>query len=251
MNMIVELLDDLPDVDQLFKCVTCRQWFPASEFYKNATPNKRLCIDGMGRSSSCKTCGTYQNDLKNFLRVYNTDSGELLGIGNVKHPLHPQYIEIKNRILLSEKKSHRISNYIYEVFVSEHTNQSIDSIRDKIKRKVKGNQSMLSIMALNHMGIPEKDREVSIRGKSGKIYIADGIKGNTVIEIHGDYWHANPNLPEFRHGHMKHKTIKKTHQEIWDKDEAKRQDILDAGYGYQQYWESQLKGLSIFSKIKT
>lgn len=241
----MELLVDQPRADQHFKCVTCRQWFPASGFYLNEMPNKRICIDGKGRSSSCKKCGTHQNDLKNFLRVYDTDSGKLLGIGSVKHPLNHKYVEIKKRILLSEKKSHKTSNYIYEVFISKYTNQDIDAIRDKIKRKAKGNQSMLSVMALNHMGIPEEDREVSIRGKSGKIYIADGLKGNTVIEIHGDYWHANPNLPEFRYGHTKHKTIKKTLQEIWDKDESKRQDILDAGYAYQQYWESQLKGLFI------
>jgi len=242
LNIIAELN---PEIEPHFKCKTCNQMFPSSEFYSNQKRNKRTSIDGLGRSSSCKKCGDYQNCLKNFIRVYCTETNKLIGIGSHLHPKNHEYEAIKNRIHLSEQKSHKTSTLIYETFIEECTNTNVVDVIKNVKRKQLGNQSYLAVVVLDHMNIPKKDREVAISGFSGKSYIVDAIKGNTVIEVYGDYWHANPNLPQFRSGDIIHPTIKKPIQEIWDKDEERRKDIIDAGYHFQQYWESQIKGLAI------
>lgn len=234
-----------PEIEPHFKCKTCNQMRPSSEFYSNKKKNKRTSIDGLGRSSSCKKCGDYQNGLKNYLRVYCTKTNELVGIGSPLHPLNHKYESIKNKIHLSEPKSHKTSTLIYETFIEEETNTSVESLIKNKKTKKFGNQSVLAIGVLNHMNIPDKDREVPISGFSGKSYIVDAVKENTVIEVYGDYWHANPNLPQFRYGDTIHPTTKKPIQEIWDKDEERRKDIVNAGYHFQQYWESQIKGLNI------
>lgn len=54
------------------------------------------------------------------------------------------------------------------------------------------------------------------------------------IEFHGDYWHCNPikYLPESIHSHLK-----KSAQEIWDRDKRKQLAIEEQGFRYHVVWE--------------
>ena len=63
---------------------------------------------------------------------------------------------------------------------------------------------------------------------------------NLIVEIDGDYWHANP---------KKYKAndiigpSKKTAKKIWEYDKTKTQDILNEGYRVLRYWSSDLKNI--------
>lgn len=64
---------------------------------------------------------------------------------------------------------------------------------------------------------------------------------NLIVEIDGDYWHANPE---------KYKAndiigpSKKTAKKIWEYDKTKTQDILNEGYKVLRYWSSDLKNIT-------
>ena len=64
---------------------------------------------------------------------------------------------------------------------------------------------------------------------------------NLIVEIDGDYWHANP---------KKYKAndiigpSKKTAKKIWESDKTKTHDILNEGYKVLRYWASDLKNIT-------
>lgn len=66
-------------------------------------------------------------------------------------------------------------------------------------------------------------------------------KYNLIVEIDGDYWHANP---------KKYKAndiigpSKKTAKKIWESDKTKTHDILNEGYKVLRYWASDLKNIT-------
>ena len=66
-------------------------------------------------------------------------------------------------------------------------------------------------------------------------------KYNLIVEIDGDYWHANP---------KKYKASdiigpsKKTAKKIWESDKTKTLDILNEGYKVLRYWASDLKNIT-------
>lgn len=63
---------------------------------------------------------------------------------------------------------------------------------------------------------------------------------NQIIEINGDYWHANPIIyNENDLLHYKFKTI--SAKEIWDKDKLKCDTARERGYKIETIWESDMK----------
>jgi very-short-patch-repair endonuclease len=80
------------------------------------------------------------------------------------------------------------------------------------------------------------------KGHSRKHYLYDIYikKYNLIIEINGDFWHANPN---------KYKETDKlnlpsgmiTAKEIWNKDSEKKSMAIEYGYNIIEIWESEIK----------
>jgi very-short-patch-repair endonuclease len=64
---------------------------------------------------------------------------------------------------------------------------------------------------------------------------------NVIVEIDGDFWHANPKnfVSSDVIGPKKMKA-----QEIWDRDLIKKNVLEDAGYKVIRYWASDLKNLT-------
>ena len=64
---------------------------------------------------------------------------------------------------------------------------------------------------------------------------------NLIVEIDGDYWHANPN-------NYKAEDLigpsRKTAKSIWESDKIKTEDLLQEGYKVLRYWASDLKNIS-------
>lgn len=82
-----------------------------------------------------------------------------------------------------------------------------------------------------------------VQQKSIKKYKCDFYipEYNVIVEIDGDYWHANPGkyLPEDLIGGKKLLA-----KDIWEKDRIKSKAIIDEGYVLKRYWASELKNIS-------
>jgi G:T-mismatch repair DNA endonuclease (very short patch repair protein) len=66
---------------------------------------------------------------------------------------------------------------------------------------------------------------------------------NLIIEIQGDYWHANPNRYNAEDlVHYKFADIKA--QDIWDRDKVKQDFAISKGYKLIVIWEYFIKNIS-------
>ena len=64
---------------------------------------------------------------------------------------------------------------------------------------------------------------------------------NKVIELYGDYWHANPKKYD---GDYFNDLIKLTAQEIWERDRKREREIIEAGYKLKIIWECDIMEIS-------
>jgi len=64
---------------------------------------------------------------------------------------------------------------------------------------------------------------------------------NLIVEIDGDYWHANP---EKYSANDIIGPSKKTAKTIWENDRLKTQNIINEGYCILRYWASELKNIT-------
>lgn len=81
---------------------------------------------------------------------------------------------------------------------------------------------------MKELGIPFEDQK--ILGK--KIYDFYLPTRNMIIEIHGDYWHGNPN---------KFESFNKTQVRNKKNDIFKKNQAINNGYLYNEVWEDDLK----------
>jgi hypothetical protein len=94
---------------------------------------------------------------------------------------------------------------------------------------------------LDFIGITQEYRQFSIK-IGNKQYFVDGFdpKTNTIYEYYGDYWHGNPNNPEFppdKINKVKDKTFNELYVETID-----RENILkNFGYNIISIWEIDWK----------
>jgi G:T-mismatch repair DNA endonuclease (very short patch repair protein) len=61
---------------------------------------------------------------------------------------------------------------------------------------------------------------------------------NILIEVQGDYWHANP---EFYAEEDIIPSMSLTAREVWDRDDAKRKLAEEAGFQVHHVWETEIK----------
>lgn len=68
------------------------------------------------------------------------------------------------------------------------------------------------------------------------------LDSNIILEINGDYWHANPNLYE-ETSLIQYPGIKKYAKEVWDSDKLKKELAESYGYKVLYIWESDINKL--------
>jgi G:T-mismatch repair DNA endonuclease (very short patch repair protein) len=86
--------------------------------------------------------------------------------------------------------------------------------------------------------------------KISSIYIDFFIpKANLALEIHGDYWHANPKKykPDEEIKYPGNRTIKAS--EIWDKDRKRVEKIKSLGYSVIELFESDITEDTVINSI--
>ena len=78
---------------------------------------------------------------------------------------------------------------------------------------------------------------------SDEYFFYDFVMSNIkyCIEFNGDFWHANPSV----YG-SDDEIIKKTAQELWDKDRRKQQTLENDGFVYDVIWENKRRYVAEF-----
>lgn len=85
-----------------------------------------------------------------------------------------------------------------------------------------------------------KDNYVYVQLK--KTYFYDFVleKERLIIEVNGDYWHANPNIykPDDIIHYPNNNLVKA--KEIWENDKNKKELAIDSNYRIIYIWESEM-----------
>jgi very-short-patch-repair endonuclease len=93
-------------------------------------------------------------------------------------------------------------------------------------------ESFLKVLELKYI------KQFRTQGYICDFYLPDY---NVVVEIDGDYWHANPKIFS-SHDLIGKKKV--SAQMIWDHDVKKTKSLIDAEYAVVRYWASELKEMN-------
>ena len=202
---------------------------------RKATMVKKYGVDNISKSNQCK-----ENKKKTFLKNY--------GVDNIWKC--PKYIDwlgsymIENYgckragfVLWSKERHSNTSKKRWENFTPEYREQLIKNI---IKNLQSGCNSGLESKigeGLTQLGV-EFIRNFYINRNQYDFYIKNY---NLILEIQGDFWHANPekyksddilNFPN---------TNGVIASDIWKKDEIKKKKAIDNGYQIDYLWETEIR----------
>ena len=148
-----------------------------------------------------------------------------------------------------ERQSHSVrmmgkSNWMRGKHHSEETKEKIRSkiLDDFSSGRRKPNRTMVSA--------PEKEIAAILSASGREVKMGHRIENKKwlydiflptdkiIIEFNGDYWHMNPN--KYSPSDY-NKTAHRTAEEIWKRDEEKRDDAISSGYRIFYIWESDYK----------
>jgi len=83
----------------------------------------------------------------------------------------------------------------------------------------------------------------------GKYTVDFLVDGKYIIECYGDFWHCNPIKYS---GSFYNRGVKKTAQQIWDRDKKRKDELEQLGYKFLYLWEMEINATTklVSSKIK-
>lgn len=166
---------------------------------------------------------------KSILDKYNMDLSEFRSLSSKKVWNNKSIVEKKEWL---EKSIHSYKGLKH---VAGYTSS-------KLENKI--------TLILNNLCIPY-ETQFYIKDENAKCKLFD-IKlknSNIIIEINGDYWHANPNIYKTS-DILKFPFGNKFAFEIWNKDKRKRLLAKKHGYIIKYIWESDIKTFSNKNLIK-
>jgi hypothetical protein len=108
------------------------------------------------------------------------------------------------------------------------------AISNSAKRVTQLNKIIYDILEKNKI---KYEKEYFIVHENKK-YFYDIKVNNILIEINGDYWHANPNK---YNENWYNKQKKQTALEIWNSDNIKKQIAIKNGFKFITLWETDIK----------
>lgn len=149
-----------------------------------------------------------------------------------------------------EKYGLNVSDYnkLYWLSLSEdeqksHMINSVQksSIESSIELRIKSLLDMMNIQYTSQM---------KIKSSQSSVYFFDICIGNVLIEINGDFWHANPE--KYKKGDiLKFPNKEVISDELWLKDKIKKKDANRIGYNVVYLWESFIRKSSNEELIET
>jgi very-short-patch-repair endonuclease len=256
--------------EQKFKCEICGKEFKAitnshlkkhnmtTEDYKNKYPN--ASFGNFDRFSEWRDSEeNRQNCIRMSKKVYGTKEIREKKAASCRNATKSKDYRKRHSLLMKEKISNnpekfpqlmstkptnwmKKSNYerwVIQYGVEEADKRQADWLKkNKIPSSSKNTKpEKMFAKFLDKLDIKyEKQKHV-------KRYYCDFFipEFNLIVEIDGDYWHANPD--KFSANDVVG-AKKITAKQIWENDNKKTQDILDSGYSILRYWASELKNIS-------
>jgi len=109
----------------------------------------------------------------------------------------------------------------------------------------------------NKSGIEQKVENILLRlrveyigqASIGKYTVDFLVEDKYIVECYGDFWHCNPSkyLASYYN-----KGVKKTAQEIWDRDKKRKDELESMGYKFICVWEYEINNSHklVSSRIK-
>jgi len=115
------------------------------------------------------------------------------------------------------------------------------SIESSIELRIKSLLDMMNIQYVSQM---------KLKSSKNSLYFFDICIGNILIEINGDFWHANPE--KYKKGDiLKFPKKEVISDELWLKDKIKKKDANKIGYNVVYLWESFIRKSSNEELIET
>jgi G:T-mismatch repair DNA endonuclease (very short patch repair protein) len=208
---------------------------------------KKTCIEKFGVDNVSKNSTTKDKKKQTFLKNYNSDNVFKTTdfINNInsyfikKYGISKsEYNSIKSKELWTKKSQEEKDEWLDKSIRSE------ESLKKLNERLIKGyNKSKLEsvvsdiLTVLNIEFIPQFIIKHDInKRKFYDIYIP---KMNLLIEINGDYWHANPKI--YKPDDLLHYRFANiSAKDIWQKDKKKIDLAKNNGYNIEVWWEKDL-----------
>ena len=202
---------------------------------RKTTLVKKYGVDNISKSDQCK-----EKKKKTFIDHY--------GVDNIWKC--PKYYEWLESYMLENYGHKRLGFAVWtkqqrsdnakkrwETFTPEYREQLIKQI---IKNVMSGcNSGLESQIAecLTQLGV-NFERNFYINRNQYDFYIKNY---NLILEIQGDFWHANPNRYKSDDILMIPNTEGVKASDLWKKDEIKKKKAIDCGYKIDYLWETEIK----------
>jgi len=146
----------------------------------------------------------------------------------------------------------RTCSQTLENFIARHGEITGTLLYDDYKKKVlknllkNGRRTKLNDdfenLLLEVISIEQIQREFPIKVDRFYLYDFYITSKKIIIEVHGDFWHCNPN--KFISGQLINwpgKNEKVLVDDVWKKDEVKKQIAIDNGFEYYHFWEFDIR----------
>lgn len=189
----------------------------------------------------------WSSQLESVKQLKRNNNLEKFGVDNI---WKSDWFKENRDYFFIEKHGLNVSDYnkLYWLSLSEdeqknHMIRSVQksSIESSIELKIKLLLDMMNIQYISQM---------KIKSSKGSIYFFDICIGNILIEINGDFWHANPS--KYKKGDiLKFPKKEVISDELWLKDKIKKKDANKIGYRVVYLWESFIRKSSNEELIET
>ena len=228
-------------------CVTCKQYFDVNLNHNLLNRERYECYSCQrtgSRNPFYGKCHTdeYKNKHSNFMK--NRFIGEDNSFYGKTHTK-----EVKK--ILAEKCGRRGKDNSF--YGKTHTKEVKNILSTKAKKYAAENRELISQRAIKAMKnkkykktVPEQRTEeqllrLNIPYKYNKIIPNIGqfdfiISNSIILEVHGDYWHGNPDIYGEGKRPLNERQIYKQ-----KRDREKKQLVTDQGYKIYYIWETDIK----------
>jgi hypothetical protein len=103
--------------------------------------------------------------------------------------------------------------------------------------KCKSSISNMELEWIAYLKIPEEYHHIKFK-VDGRLIKTDAFdhKTNTIYEFYGDFWHGNPNNPQYPPEEM-HPVLKKTYGQLYKETISREQFLKENGYNIITIWQ--------------
>lgn len=153
-----------------------------------------------------------------------------------------EYLSMIGKINWNKKTEKEKIDYLNNSFFS------VDSIKKVGGYSISNLENRIS-KVLNYLNLNyEKQFVIKTSKRTWKIYDFLLKDYNIIIEVNGDYWHANPHIYTFN-DNINYPWGKIKAKDVWNRDKKKKKIAENKGYKVIYIWESEMKKIKSNNKL--